>query len=32
MLRGMIAANDARAHLSMVVPSLLIEGLTVAGE
>jgi PmbA protein len=32
MLRGMIPANDARAHLSMVVPSLLIEGLTVAGE
>lgn len=31
MLRGMIPANDARAHLSRVVPSLLIEGLTIAG-
>ncbi len=31
MLRGMIPANDARAHLSRVVPSLLVEGLTIAG-
>lgn len=31
MLRGMRAANDAQAHLSRVVPSLLIEGLTIAG-
>lgn len=32
MLRGMMPANDARKHLSMVVPSLLVEGLTVAGD
>lgn len=32
MLKGMIAANDARTHLSHVVPSLLIEGLTLAGD
>lgn len=31
MLRGIIPANDARAHLSRVVPSLLVEGLTIAG-
>lgn len=31
MVRGMIPANDARTHTSRVVPSLLIEGLTVAG-
>lgn len=31
MLRSMIAANDARAHLSTRVPSLLVEGLTLAG-
>ena len=31
MLRSMIAANDARAHLSTRVPSLLVEGLTIAG-
>jgi PmbA protein len=31
MVRTMVPANDARAHLSRVVPSLLIEGLTVAG-
>ncbi len=31
MLRTMIAANDARSYLSRVVPSLLIEGMTVAG-
>ena len=32
MLAGLIPANDARAHLSRVVPSLLIEGLTLAGK
>lgn len=32
MLMRIIPANDARAHLSHVVPSLLIEGLTLAGE
>ncbi len=31
MLRGLVPANDARAHLSRVVPSLLVEGMTVAG-
>jgi PmbA protein len=31
MLRRMVPANDARAHLSTVVPSLLVEGLTLAG-
>ncbi|NEY90159.1 TldD/PmbA family protein [Tabrizicola oligotrophica] len=31
MLRSMIAANDARPHLSTRVPSLLVEGLTLAG-
>lgn len=31
MLRSVIPANDARAHLSRVVPSLLVEGLTIAG-
>ncbi|MXU64838.1 TldD/PmbA family protein [Oceanomicrobium pacificus] len=31
MLRGLQAANDARTHLSRVVPSLLVEGLTIAG-
>ncbi|KQI70197.1 modulator protein [Loktanella sp. 3ANDIMAR09] len=28
----MIAANDARTHLSRVVPSLLVEGMTLAGD
>ncbi|TMV94109.1 TldD/PmbA family protein [Thioclava sp. BHET1] len=32
MLRSLTPANDARAHLSHVVPSLLIEGMTLAGE
>jgi PmbA protein len=32
MLMRMIPANDARAHLSHVVPSILIEGLTLAGD
>lgn len=31
MLRRMIPANDARPHLSRVVPSLLVEGMTLAG-
>lgn len=31
MLRAIIPANDARTHLSRVVPSLLAEGLTLAG-
>ena len=31
MLGGMVAANDGQAHLSRVVPSLLVEGLTIAG-
>ncbi|MCF3592546.1 TldD/PmbA family protein [Rhodobacteraceae bacterium LMO-12] len=31
MLRGLIPANDARPWLSRVVPSLLVEGLTLAG-
>jgi PmbA protein len=32
MLMTLRAANDARAHRSQVVPSLLVEGLTLAGE
>lgn len=32
MLRSIIPANDARTHLSRVVPSLLIEGMTLAGQ
>lgn len=32
MLRRLIPANDARRHLSRVAPSLLVEGLTLAGE
>lgn len=31
MLRGFVPANDARTHLSRQVPSLLVEGLTLAG-
>lgn len=31
MLKRIIPANDARAHLSRVVPSVLIEGMTLAG-
>ena len=31
MLRGLVAANDARDHLSTRVPSLLVQGLTLAG-
>ena len=32
MLAGMIPANDARSWLSRVVPSLLVSGMTVAGQ
>jgi PmbA protein len=32
MLMRITAANDARAHMSTRVPSLLVEGLTLAGE
>lgn len=32
MLMTIVPANDARAHLSRVVPSLLVEGLTLAGD
>lgn len=32
MLATIRPANDGRAHLSRVVPSLLVEGLTIAGE
>ncbi|SMX23256.1 TldD/PmbA family protein [Boseongicola aestuarii] len=31
MLATLIPANDARTHLSRVVPSLLVESLTIAG-
>ncbi|MEL6642359.1 MAG: TldD/PmbA family protein [Pseudomonadota bacterium] len=31
MLMTLIPANDARPHLSRVVPSLLVEGMTIAG-
>lgn len=31
MLRTFVPGNDARPHLSRVVPSLLVEGLTIAG-
>lgn len=31
MLKTIIPANDARPHLSRSVPSLLVEGLTIAG-
>ncbi|WP_209427230.1 TldD/PmbA family protein [Pararhodobacter sp. SW119] len=31
MLTRLTPANDARRHLSVVVPSLLVEGLTIAG-
>ncbi|MDO6591985.1 TldD/PmbA family protein [Loktanella sp. D2R18] len=32
MLMSIIPANDGRGHLSRVVPSLLVEGLTLAGD
>ncbi len=31
MMRRIIPANDARTHVSRVVPSLMIEGMTLAG-
>ncbi|KIC49916.1 TldD/PmbA family protein [Tateyamaria sp. ANG-S1] len=31
MLRAIVPANDARTHLSRVVPSLLVSGMTLAG-
>ena len=31
MLMRIVPANDARPHLSMRVPSLLVEGMTLAG-
>lgn len=31
MLGRLVAANDARAHLSIRVPSLLVDGMTLAG-
>ncbi|MEX3313864.1 TldD/PmbA family protein [Sulfitobacter sp. PS-8MA] len=31
MLRSLMPANDARTHLSRVVPSLLVPGMTLAG-
>ncbi|WP_299683895.1 TldD/PmbA family protein [uncultured Tateyamaria sp.] len=32
MLRRIVPANDARTHLSRVVPSLLVSGMTLAGQ
>ena len=32
MMKRIVPANDARLHLSRVVPSLMIEGMTLAGE
>lgn len=32
MLLTLVPANDARLHLSRVVPSMLVDGLTIAGE
>ena len=32
MLKTIVPANDGRPHLSRVVPSLLVEGLTLAGD
>ncbi len=32
MLRRIVPANDARTHLSRVVPSLLVPGMTLAGQ
>ncbi len=32
MLRDFVAANDARPHLATRVPSILIEGMTLAGQ
>jgi PmbA protein len=32
MLKTIVPANDARTHLSRVVPSLLVSGMTLAGD
>lgn len=32
MLLSLVPANDAKPHLSRVVPSLLVEGMTLAGD
>jgi PmbA protein len=32
MFKTLVPANDARTHLSRIVPSLLVEGLILAGE
>lgn len=32
MLNSLVPADDAKEHLSRVVPSLLVEGLTIAGD
>lgn len=32
MLRSLVPANDARLHIPRQVPSLLVEGMTLAGE
>jgi PmbA protein len=31
MLAGLIPANDGRAHLSRIIPSLLVESMVIAG-
>jgi PmbA protein len=31
MLAKIVPANDARAHLSRVIPSLMVDGMTIAG-
>jgi PmbA protein len=32
MLMRIVPANDGRAHLSRVIPSMLIQGMAIAGE
>ncbi len=32
MLLALVPANDARTHLSRIVPSLLVDGMTLAGD
>jgi PmbA protein len=32
MLKRIIPANDAEPHLSRMIPSLLVEGMTLAGD
>jgi PmbA protein len=31
ILKGIVLGNDARRHLSFVVPSILVESMTLAG-